>query len=81
MRSDFVLNLLELLLEDLLTLLSLSKLLPEDRVRIVLLLEIVDLEVMLLLLYSFLQTLKHSSLFDKLLKSQDFISSFCLTLF
>ena len=80
LRSDFVLNLLELLLEDLFTLLSLGELLPEDRVRAILLLEIVDLVVMLLFLNSFFETLKHACLFDELLQGQDLIPCLCFTL-
>ena len=50
LSGDFVLDLCKLLLEDLLTLLRLSKLFPKNGIRAQLLLQIVDLVVMLLLL-------------------------------
>ena len=80
MGCNFVLRTLELLLQDLFSLLSFGELLPKDRVGAVLLLEVVDRVVMLLLLYGFLQALQDTSLFDELLKRQHFISSLSLTL-
>ena len=81
LRRDFVLGPFKLLLEDLLALLSFSKLFPKHRIAAQLLLQVVNLVVMLLLFDSFFQFLQESRLSLEVLQLQDFVTCLAFGLF
>ena len=74
LRSDLILDLHKLLLEDLFTLLSFGELLPQHGIGAKLLLEVVDLLVPLSLSDEPLEILQHSLLAHEVLHLEDLLA-------